>query len=526
MKPRVCWREPGKAGIPPFLACFRTWKGETQEAIFESEPAIETIRPFSPKAYVGWEMNVPDQYRADFFLKELKQFDDKGEFPNLVIICLPNDHTSGTSPGSPTPASCVADNDLAFGRIVEGLSNSKFWKEMAIFAIEDDPQDGWDHVSGYRTTAYCASPFAKRGQVVSTQYNTTSIVRTIEQILGLPPMNQFDASATPLFDCFSDTSDFTPFKSVANTIPLDQMNPDPKSILDPQLRKDALVSAALNFREIDKAPEDTLNRILWRSRKGSREPYPEWAISLVEDDDAAERPNATKAKSASVNQAVQEATELHVGELRVGKVLFLGNSITLHGPAPKIGWSGNWGMAASSQEKDYVHLLLERIAKSAGGKPAVMVKNLADFERGLQDFDLKEGLKQELAFNAELIIVAIGENASELKTEEAKAKFREAFVKLLAELKKHRRPTLVVRSCFWANPAKDQIMKQACQDAGGVFVDNSKLGSDESNFARSERKIEHAGVAGHPGDKGMQAIADSIWSAIQNRATMKTSPPK
>jgi lysophospholipase L1-like esterase len=230
---------------------------------------------------------------------------------------------------------------------------------------------------------------------------------------------------------------------------------------------------------------------------------------------------AEKAKSASADPAAQAAAELHVGSLPVGKVLFLGNSITLHGPAPKIGWNGNWGMAASTQEKDYVHLLLEQIAKSAGGKPAVMVKNIADFERKLMDFDLKEGLKQELAFEADLIIVAIGENAAALKTDEDKAKYREAFSKLLAELKKHGRPTLVVRSSFWAEPAKDQIMKQACEEAGGVFVDNSKLGSDESNFARSERKIEHAGVAGHPGDKGMQSIADALWSAIEKRAATK-----
>ena len=102
-----------------------------------------------------------------------------------------------------------------------------FGREMAIFGIEDDPQAGWDHVSGYRTTAYVVSPFAKRASVVHTQYNTTSVLRTIEQILGLPPMNQFDASATPMFDCFTDTADVTPFDSVANNIPLDQMNPDP-----------------------------------------------------------------------------------------------------------------------------------------------------------------------------------------------------------------------------------------------------------------------------------------------------------
>lgn len=228
-----------------------------------------------------------------------------------------------------------------------------------------------------------------------------------------------------------------------------------------------------------------------------------------------------KANNASADPKGPAAAKLRIGKLRVDKVLFLGNSITVHGPAPKIGWHGDWGMAASAKERDYVHLLLEQIAKSARGKPEVMVKNIADFERRLTDFNIQEGLKQELAFEADLIIIAIGENAAALNTEDAKGKYREAFSQLLAELKKHGEPTLVVRSSFWADSAKDQIMKQACEVAGGVFVDNSKLGSDESNFARSERKIEHAGVAGHPGDKGMQAIAAALWSAIQDRAAIK-----
>lgn len=277
MVPKVRWADAAKKGTPPYLACYRTWKGESKEVHFGSEPAIETIRPFSPTAYVGWEMNVPDQYRADFILRELKEYEAKGEFPNLVIVCLPNDHTSGTNPGSPTPASCMADNDLALGRIVDGLSHSRFWKEMAIFAIEDDPQSGWDHVSGYRTTAYCISPYTRRGALVSTQYNTTSIIRTIEQILGLPPMNQFDASATPMFDCFTDKVDLTPFQSVANKVPLDQMNPGLGAILNQFLRADAAMSSTLNFREVDKAPEDVLNRILWRAQRGPAVPYPEWA---------------------------------------------------------------------------------------------------------------------------------------------------------------------------------------------------------------------------------------------------------
>ena len=284
MMPRVRFRDPNRSGTPDFLSCYRTWKGETDEVIFQSEPGIESVRPFSPTDYVGWEMSVPDQYRADFILDELKQFEADGSFPQLTIICLPNDHASGTRAGCPTPDACMADNDLAFGRIVDALSHSQFWPNMAIFGIEDDPQAGWDHISGYRTTAYVVSPYAKRGELVRTQYNTTSMLRTIEQILGLPPMNQFDASAIPMFDCFNDVANATPYNAVPNNIPLDQMNPDPSAIKDLQLRKDAIVSAGLNFSEVDRAPEDVLNRILWRAMKGTKVPYPEWAAGMDDDD--------------------------------------------------------------------------------------------------------------------------------------------------------------------------------------------------------------------------------------------------
>jgi DNA-binding beta-propeller fold protein YncE len=280
MGPSVRWRDPDRPGSPDFTACYQAWKNGTDDVVFESWPSVESLRDFSPTSYVGWDMSVPDQFRADFILRELAEFEKKGDYPQLVIICLPQDHTSGTSPGCPTPAACLADNDLAFGRIVEGLSRSRFWPEMAIFAIEDDPQAGWDHVSGYRTIAFCASPYAKRGALVSTQYNTTSILRTIEQILGLPPMNQFDASASPMFECFQEKADPRPYAAAPALIALDQMNPDAKAISDPVLREDALVSAGLNFRQVDRAPEDVLNRILWRAMRGGRDPYPEWAIDF------------------------------------------------------------------------------------------------------------------------------------------------------------------------------------------------------------------------------------------------------
>ncbi len=277
--PDVRWRDAKRKGTPKFLPCYRTWKGESNEVIFASYPMVESLRPYTPTNYVGWAMEVPDQFRADFILRELKDFEARNDFPSLVIICLPQDHTSGTSEGAPTPAAHVADNDLAFGRIVEAISHSRFWHDTVIFAIEDDPQAGWDHVSGYRTTAYCISPYTKRNTVVSSQYNTISLVRTIEQILGLPPMNQFDATATPMFDCFRDTPDYTPFNAVSSNVALNQMNPTPMAIKDPLLRTYAIASARLPLRMPDQCPEDLLNRILWHAMKGSRTPYPEWAVT-------------------------------------------------------------------------------------------------------------------------------------------------------------------------------------------------------------------------------------------------------
>jgi hypothetical protein len=205
---------------------------------------------------------------------------------------------------------------------------------------------------------------------------------------------------------------------------------------------------------------------------------------------------------------------LRIGKLRCGKVLLLGNSITLHGPAEKIGWTGNWGMAASAADKDYVSLVVAHLATEAGRKPEILVRNIADFERQHTEYDIEKELAKELDFDADLVIVAIGENVPALATKEAQAAYEAAFTKLLAALQKRGEPQMIVRGCFWADATKDAIMKNACLAAGGTFVDISALGKDEANFARAERKIEHAGVAVHPGDKGMQAIAAALIEAI------------
>jgi hypothetical protein len=202
-------------------------------------------------------------------------------------------------------------------------------------------------------------------------------------------------------------------------------------------------------------------------------------------------------------------------ELNGKRLLFVGNSITLHGPAEQIGWAGNWGMAASAEEKDYVHLVVDSVAKRLGTKPEFRVVNLAEFERNYANFDAAGRLKEELAFQADTVIVALGENVPALKTDETKAKFTESAVRLLTRLKREGQSALYVRSCFWPDAAKDAALKEACATNGGIFVDIAALGKDEKNYARSERKIAHAGVAAHPGDKGMRAIADAIFAAME-----------
>jgi len=195
------------------------------------------------------------------------------------------------------------------------------------------------------------------------------------------------------------------------------------------------------------------------------------------------------------------------------KVLFLGNSITFHGPSKKVDWAGNWGMAASAQDKDYVHLVTKALAEKGGCELATSVKNIATFERQHATYDMAL-FSDAVAFGADLIVVCIGENVPSLKTDEQQAQFKGSVVKMLSLIKGERKPVIVVRSSFWADAAKDRALKQACAEVGGLFVDIGALCKDEANFARSERPFTHAGVANHPGDKGMQAIADAIVAAV------------
>jgi alpha-galactosidase len=196
------------------------------------------------------------------------------------------------------------------------------------------------------------------------------------------------------------------------------------------------------------------------------------------------------------------------------KVLFLGNSITKHGPKADIDWSGNWGMAASAAAKDYVHVFTTSLTQMQGSAPTILVKNIADFERAHQAYDFATKLKEAIDFQADLIVLAIGENVPALKTAEEKTKLQEAITKLLTTLKGHRKPVILVRSCFWANAAKDEALRGACDAVSGISVDISALAKDKSLFGRAEREFKHDGVANHPGDKGMAAIADALMKAL------------
>ncbi len=285
MLPRVQWTDPHRGDVPGWADIHRELVSPAGAIAFGCTPGIPSLAAWSKFDTVGWNLNVPDQYRVDRFLEEFRRFAATGQLPALIVLYLPSDHAQGTIVGVPTPAAYLADNDLAMGRVVEAISHSAFWADTCLFAIEDDPQNGWDHVSGYRTTAYVASAYTKRHAVVSERYTQPGLMRTIELILGLPPMNQMDATATPWNACFTTNPDLTPFVSVPNRVPLDQLNPALADIHDRTLRRDALASARLPFAEPDKCPEDVLNRILWHAQKGSRAPYPQWAILAHPEDD-------------------------------------------------------------------------------------------------------------------------------------------------------------------------------------------------------------------------------------------------
>ncbi|KAA3656184.1 MAG: hypothetical protein DWQ10_15965 [Calditrichaeota bacterium] len=260
-----------------FTEIYQDFLNGTNKIKIRAKANLPQLEPYLCPTFVGFPNKVPDVYRAAEFIKELKAFEKENNFPNFIIMLLPNDHTSGTRPGRPTPRAAVADNDLALGRIVEAISHSKFWKETCIFVTEDDPQAGLDHVDGHRTVGLVISPYTKRGEVISTYYSQINMMRTMENILGLPPMNQFDLAAEPMVDCFTDKPDFTPYKALPSNIPLDELNPALGS-----LEGDALYWAKKSMEQdlddLDRIEEDTFNRIIWHAVKGYDVPYPELSV--------------------------------------------------------------------------------------------------------------------------------------------------------------------------------------------------------------------------------------------------------
>ncbi len=248
-------------------------KGEKIE--FINATTIENVKEILCPTYPSYGPHVfTDLMRADVLIKELKEYEamEGDRLPELMIVALPNDHTAGIRPGYPTPRAMVADNDLALGRIVEAFSKSRFWKNTVIFVVEDDSQGGWDHVSAYRTVALVISPYSRLRNTNNTFYTQPSMIRTIEQIIGLPPMNVQDAIANPMTDCFGSKPDMSPYVTVPNKIPIDEMNPQIISLHGKALHF-AKKSMLPEFDGIDSGNDDLLNRILWFAAKGDI-PYP------------------------------------------------------------------------------------------------------------------------------------------------------------------------------------------------------------------------------------------------------------
>ena len=233
----------------------------------DSIPSVKALEGdhFDPK-FVGYDLDYPDVKRTERFLAEVKRFEQVGEMPRFQIVRLPNDHTAGTRANVPTPTSMVAENDLALGLLVEGVSNSKFWKETAIFVIEDDAQNGPDHVDAHRVVALVVSPYTKRKHVDSTMYSTSSMLRTMELILGLKPMSQFDAAARPMFHSFQAKPDVTPFKHEAARVSIDEKNV--AGAWGQQW------SAKANLEKEDAADDILFNEVIWKSVKGAQSRMP------------------------------------------------------------------------------------------------------------------------------------------------------------------------------------------------------------------------------------------------------------
>ncbi len=252
------WDRAAEAGVSyrsygEFVA-----NGKTPED--PSVPRVKALRGHIDEMYRGFDLNYPDGKRADRFLEELKRFEGEGDMPRLQIIRLPNDHTQGATRDKRTPSAYVAENDAALGRIVEGISRSPFWGQTAIFVLEDDAQNGADHVDAHRTLGFVVSPYMKRHLVDSTMYSTSSMLRTMELILGLKPMSQYDAAATPMFNAFQSTPDLRPYIALPARIDLEQKNT--------KLTWGEKASRTMDFSKEDAVDDLLLNKVIWQAVRG------------------------------------------------------------------------------------------------------------------------------------------------------------------------------------------------------------------------------------------------------------------
>ncbi len=242
---------------------------------FQAVADVPSIEEHLNPDFPNFNTGIPDQYRLDIFLKDFESYVQNNNLPNLIVMTLCADHTSGTSAGYPTPAAQVADNDLAVGRLVDAVSHSPYWSSSAIFIVEDDAQAGADHVDGHRSTAFIVSPYVKRTMVNHTYYTQINMVRTIEELLSLPPMNQHDLLASAMTNAFEDSADVTPFNAIRNQILLDSLNPAAKSKLEKAWRNElARFFPHGPNQEPDIADPNLLNHAIWYATKGFSIPYP------------------------------------------------------------------------------------------------------------------------------------------------------------------------------------------------------------------------------------------------------------
>jgi len=262
------WTNAAQAGLS--LRNFGYMVNNQKDAPMGSEQIMGVRDPVLAKVtnplYRGFDLDYPDIERAKTFLAELAEYEKTGNMPRLIVMRLGNDHTSGTTPGKIAPLSYAADNDFALGMLVEGVSKSRFWTATAIFVLEDDAQNGPDHVDSHRSPAFVISSYAKRHTVDGTMYNTTSMLRTMELLLGLRPMTQFDAAARPMTASFQTTPDPAGYVAEKPRIPLDGKNP-PNA-------PGAAASNRMDFEEADENDDNELNDILWRAIRKDAPPPP------------------------------------------------------------------------------------------------------------------------------------------------------------------------------------------------------------------------------------------------------------